>query len=199
MFRNLLLMVVVALLVGCATNPAGTYGNPNDDVYGSKRNLEYPQRSVAIVDMVGKMVTDPYFTEVYEVAAQRAAQRGHRRPTVIITDIEDNTVVGGSDFSTTRQIHQELKTALRKTGKFSIIDLYERARMSEVSEAEINGGGVSDNLQNFGEYASGDFHMFGELSKEKVSHSYFHFFNLRMIDPTSGEEIWSDTVKVLKQ
>ncbi|MBR6470860.1 MAG: hypothetical protein IKS83_03605 [Victivallales bacterium] len=204
MLKNLSLLLIVAVVVvfsGCTTDSGagGYYGNVDDDVYGSRENLEYPQKSRAITEMVERLLTDPGFTDFYGVAAERAAARDHRLPTLIIQRIEDNTQAGGSDFRSTGQMRNDLKSTLRKTGKFTIIDLAERARMTNVVTAEVDGGGQSENIQNFGEYEAGDFLMSGELTRDSVGGQvYYHFFNLRLMDPVTGAEIWSDTVKVRK-
>ena len=197
MSRCIFILLTVIMLAGCRS---GRYRNPDDDVFGDKRNFEYPQKSRAIPEMVDKLLKDPAFSELYADAVKRAEKRGHRLPTIVISRIEDNTLVGGSDFTATNQIHKELKTALRKTRMFAVIDLYERAKMTDVVESEANGGAKSDNLESVGEYEAGDFMMFGELSKEDVvERVYFHFLNLRLVDPVTGDEVWSDTVKVAKE
>ena len=201
MSKNLLLfMLVVAVFSGCATETSGHYKSAGDDVFGRKERFEYPQKNQAIAEMVGRLLTDPDFTDLYSTAMARAQKRGHKRPTVIIREIEDNTQAGGSDVRSTRQIRTELKAALRKTRKFAVIDTYERAKMTKVVLHDIDAGATADTNESFGEYESGDFVMFGELSKDKVGgRVYYHFLNLRMIDPVTGTEIWSDTVKVCKE
>ena len=201
MIRNFLILLATAFLVGCATtNSPHGYADPNEDVYGSAENFEYTQKSQAIAEMVDKLRTDPDFRGLYQIAKQRAEQRGHLRPTVIIREIEDNTRPGSVDSQATGQIRRELKAALRKTQLFAVIDLYERARMVDVTNAEANGGAAGDNLQSFGEYEAGDFVMFGEIAREDVGgHDFFHFLNLHMIDPVTGNVIWSDTAKFRKR
>ena len=193
---------MAALMSGCVLAPdrRGGYGDADADVHGSRERMEYPQRSRAISERVGRMLTDPDFENFYAIAVERAAKRGHRRPTVVIKEIEDNTRAGVSDSRTTGQIHRELKTALRKTRKFAVIDIHERLRSADVGSDEVDGGARADNGQNFGEYEAGDFHLFGEIAAENVSgRVYFHFLNLRMVDPVTGDEIWSDTVRMRKE
>lgn len=199
MLRTLLLMLVVMILAGCATGSSGHYRNAGDDVFGSVQKMEYPQKSRAITEMIGRLLTDPQFKNLYSTATERAKKRGHRLPTVIICEIEDNTEAGGTDASTA-QIRRELKNALRKTGMFAIIDIGERAKMANVVLHEPDAGAKDDNNASYGEYWSGDFLMRGELSKDDVAgRVYFHFLNLWMTDPVTGAEIWGDTVKVSKE
>ena len=189
---------VAAAMAGCVSNRGG-YVNVEDDVYGRKDHLEYTQKSRMVGEMVGRMLSDPYVTKMYAIAKERATKRGHSLPTVVIGDIEDNTMPGGSDFETTSQIRKELKVELRKTGMFSVIDLYERERMTDTVIAGINSGSAKDNLQHYGEYDAEDFKMSGELQRESTGEKvFFHFFNLRLVDPVKGGEIWSDTVKIGK-
>ena len=196
--KEMLIIVAAAALSGCVADRSG-YVNVDDDVYGRKDGLEYPQKSRVVAEMVGKMLSDPDFSEVYAAASERAAKRGHKRPTVVIREIEDNTTPGASDSQTTSQMRKELKAELRKTKKFAIIDLYERERMKGDIIPEVDGGAKPDNLQNVGEYEAGDFFMHGEVTKESVGRKvFYHFFNLRLVDPITGGEIWSDTVKIGK-
>ena len=196
--KRILFVCAAAAMSGCVSNRSG-YVNVDDDVYGRRDRLEYTQKSRVVGEMVGRMLSDPDFTEMYAIAKERATKRGHRRPTVVIREIENNTRPGASDLRTTSQMRKELKAALRKTGKFAVIDLYERERMKNTVIGGIDSGGSADNLQHVGEYDSGDFFMSGELTMESTGGKvFFHFFNLRLVDPVTGGEIWSDTVKIGK-
>lgn len=193
--------IVVALIAmeGCVLDGRGRYGNPDDDVYGKRDRLEYPQKSRVVAGMVAKMLSDPGFSEMYATAMERAKKRGHKHPTIVIREIENNTKAGTSDALTTSQMRMELKIALRKTRMFAIIDRYERERMIRDVNSEVDGGAKSDNLQNVGEYEVCDFFMDGELTMESVGRKvFYHFFNLRLVDPITGNEIWSDSVTIEK-
>lgn len=196
--RLMMLIAMVTVMAGCSTG-GGQYANPDDDVFGSKDRLAYPQKSRAVVEMVERMVTDPDFKDIYNVALERAKKRGHARPTVVIGTIEDNTKAGVSDARSTGPMRKELKTTLRKTRMFAVIDFYEREKMKGSAITEVNGGAKSDNAESVGEYESGDIFMSGELTKDEANGRHYHFFNLRLDDPVTGGEIWSDTVKVAKE
>lgn len=196
--KIMMLIAMVVVMAGCSTGD-GRYVNPDDDVFGGKDRLEYPQKSRAVVEMVERMVTDPDFTDIYNVACDRAKKRSHSRPTIVIRTIEDNTEPGTSDARSTGQMRKELKTALRKTRKFAVIDFYEREKMKRGVITEVNGGAKSGNTESVGEYESGDFFMYGELTKDEADGRHYHFFNLRLVDPVTGDEIWGDTVKVAKE
>ena len=179
--KRILFVCAAAAMSGCVSNRSG-YVNVDDDVYGRRDRLEYTQKSRVVEEMVGRMLSDPDFTEMYAIG-----------------EIENNTRPGASDLRTTSQMRKELKAALRKTGKFAVIDLYERERMKNTVIGGIDSGGSADNLQHVGEYDSGDFFMSGELTMESTGGKvFFHFFNLRLVDPVTGGEIWSDTVKIGK-
>lgn len=196
--KRILIVCTVAAMSGCISNRSG-YVNVDDDVYGRRDCLEYTQKSRVVGEMISRMLSAPDFTEVYAVAKERATKRGHRKPMVVVREIEDNTKPGVSDSQTTSQMRKELKSALRKTGKFTVIDLYERERMKGVVMGGVDSGGVADNLQHVGEYDAEDFSMSGELRMESTGGKvFFHFFNLRLVDPVTGDEIWSDTVKIGK-
>jgi uncharacterized protein (TIGR02722 family) len=191
-------LALAALAAGCQTAPTSRYGDVDDDVYGRKDKMEYTQQSRSVDDMIGQMLADPDFSDFYEAAQTRAASRGHKRPTVIVGKIEDNTRPGSNDYLSTSQMRTELKEALRKTKKFAVVDLQERTRMKKTAGADADSGAAGDNLQSVGEYSAGDFTMEGELRMTHTGGAYFHFFNLRMTDMASGEEAWSDTVRIRK-
>ena len=196
--KGILIAFTVVAMVGCVSNRSG-YVDVEDDVYGRRDRLEYTQKTRMIDEMVGRMLSNPNFTEMYAVAKERAINRGHRKPTVVVREIEDNTKPGASDSQSTSQMRKELKSALHKTGKFSVIDLYERERMKNTVIGGVDSGGGADNLQHIGEYDAEDFSMSGELRMESTGGKvFFHFFNLRLVDPVAGDEIWSDTVKIGK-
>lgn len=201
--KNIMFIVLASAAVyfaGCASESGGRYVREDEDRFGEAKNLEYPQKSRAITEMVQKMVTDPDFIDIYEDALKRAEARGHKRPTIVIKQLEDNTKPGSNDQKTTAQMHKELKSALRKTRKFAIIDLYERQRMWETVISEGDGGAADDNVSSYGAYEAGDFFMFGDLARDTVQKkTWYHFLNLRLVDPVTGDEIWDDTVKVIKE
>lgn len=190
-----LAVLIVTVASGCATS---RYGDVDDDVYGSKTRMEYTQQSRAVAEMVEKMLSDPDFDVFYQEALERAAARGHRRPTVIVARFEDNTHPGSNDFETLSQVRRELMTALRKSRKFTVIDLQDRELLIQTSIAEKESGAKDDNLQRIGEYDSGDFKMEGEIQRRNAGKSWFHFLNLSMTDTASGDEAWGDSVRIRK-
>lgn len=189
--------LAAAVLAGCETVPKSRYGDANDDVYGNKAKMEYTQQVQVLDEVVGKMLTDPDFADIYADAKARAEARGHKRPTVVVGLIENNTGPGSNDYETA-QMRAELKTALRKTRLFTVIDLQERERMKKMAQAEADGGARGDNIQSIGEYDASDFAMSGEIARKPTGGVWFHFLNLVMVDTSSGDVAWSDTVKIRK-
>lgn len=191
-------ILLAALAAGCETAPKNRYGDVNDDVYGDKRKMEYTQQVQAVEEVVGRLETDPDFKDFYANAKSRAEARGHKRPTVAVGKIENNTGPGSNDYETA-QMRQELKTALRKTRLFTVVDLQERERMKRTVLAEADGGARGDNIQSIGGYDASDFTMTGEIVRKPTGGVWFHCLNLLMTDTSSGDEAWSDTVKFRKE
>lgn len=185
------------MAAGCQTAPKSRYGDVNDDVYGDKRKMEYTQQIQSVEEVVGKLETDPDFADIYQDAMERAITRGHKRPTVLVDKIEDNTQAASNDYETA-QMRTELKTALRKTRLFRIIDLQERELMKQSVIAEVDGGARGDNLGSVGDYDASDFTMRGEIVRKPIGGVWFHCLNLLMVDTSSGDVAWSDTVKIRK-
>lgn len=190
--------LAAAVLAGCETAPKSRYGDVNDDVYGNKAKMEYTQQVQSVEEVVGLLNTDPDFSDFYADAKARAEARGHKRPTVLVGLIENNTGPGSNDYETA-QMRTELKTALRKTRLFTVIDLQERERMKKTVITEVDGGARRDNVQAIGEYDAGDFVMTGEITRKCTDGVWFHFLNLLMVDTSSGDVAWSDTVKIRKE
>lgn len=190
--------LAAAVLAGCETAPKSRYGDVNDDVYGNKAKMEYTQQVQSVEEVVGLLNTDPDFSDFYADAKARAEARGHKRPTVLVGLIENNTGPGSNDYETA-QMRTELKTALRKTRLFTVIDLQERERMKKTVITEVDGGARRDNVQAIGEYDAGDFVMTGEITRKCTDGVWFHFLNLLMVDTSSGDVAWSETVKIRKE
>ena len=195
---TLVVALAVAVLAGCETAPKSRYGDVNDDVYGNKAKMEYTQQVQALEEVVGLLKTDPDFGDFYADAKARAEARGHKRPTVLVGLIENNTGPGSNDYELA-QMRTELKTALRKTRLFAVIDLQERARMKKFVITEVDEGARRDNIQSIGEYDAGDFVMTGEITRKCTDGVWFHFLNLLLVDTSSGDVAWSETVKIRKE
>lgn len=190
---------LAAVLAGCETASKSRYGDVNDDVYGSKTRMEYTQQVQLGEEVLGKMMVDPDFADFYSDAKERAAARGHKRPTVVVGLIENYADPETTNFEETSQMRKELMAALRKTRLFTVIDLQERERMKKTAQEEVDGGARGDNIQSIGEYDASDFTMSGEIVRKPIGGVWFHFLNLLMVDTSSGDEAWSDTVKIRKE
>lgn len=191
-------ILAAALAAGCQTAPTSRYGDVDDDIYGRKDKMEYTQQSRSVTEAIEAMLTDPEFTDFYKLAKKRAKARGHVRPVVIVDKIEAGADPETTNYEATSQMRTELKEALRKTKKFLVVDLQERALMTGTVIADVDGGAAGGNLDSYNSYAAGEFVMAGELKQTSTGGSYFHFFNLRMTDTASGVETWNETVRIRK-
>lgn len=191
-------ILAAALAAGCQTAPTSRYGDVDDDIYGRKDKMEYTQQSRSVTEAIEAMLTDPDFTDFYKLAKKRAKARGHVRPVVIVDKIEAGADPETTNYEATSQMRTELKEALRKTKKFLVVDLQERALMTGTVIADADGGAAGGNLDSYNDYAAGEFVMTGELKQTSTGGSYFHFFNLRMTDTASGVETWNETVRIRK-
>lgn len=191
-------ILAAALAAGCQTAPTSRYGDVDDDIYGRKDKMEYTQQSRSVTEAIEAMLTDPDFTDFYKDAVKRAKKRKHVRPVVIVDKIEAGADPETTNYEATSQMRTELKEALRKTKKFLVVDLQERALMTGTVIADADGGAAGGNLDSYNDYAAGEFVMTGELKQTSIGGSYFHFFNLRMTDTASGVETWNETVRIRK-
>lgn len=191
-------ILAAVLAAGCQTAPTSRYGDVDDDIYGHKDKMEYTQQSRSVTEAIEAMLTDPDFTDFYKDASKRAKKRKHVRPVVIVGAIEGVPGAETTNYEATSQMRTELKEALRKTKKFLVVDLQERALMTGTVIADADGGAAGDNLDSYNDYAAGEFVMTGELKQTSIGGSYFHFFNLRMTDTSSGVETWNETVRIRK-
>lgn len=200
--KRLLLVSAVLALAGCATGPGRGYVDKEEDVFGKASRMEYSQKHRKVAESVEKLLTDPMFTQNYTAACARAKEGGRVLPTIAINPIENNTRDGRSDSEATGQLYRELLTAIRKTGKFVMIDRMRRAQMTAANIAGNNAGEDSTAIQSVGSYTSADFVMTGELRREHTDDEdqqvYHHFLNLKMIDSASGTVFWSDSMAVPK-
>ena len=161
--KKVLLATVLAALSGCATGPRLGYLDPEEDVYGRASRMEYAQKRRTVVASVERLLTDPLFTQNYDRARKRALDAGRSLPTISISPIENNTGDGRSDSSATSQLYRDLLTAIRKTGKFLMIDPMRRRQMTDALIAGTNAGEDAAALQGIGSYTSADFVLTGEL------------------------------------
>ena len=203
MLKKALSLFVIVSLIGCTSERTGGYVSQENDVYGHPSELGYTQKSRAIVEIVEKLLTDPTFSRMYADARSRAVQKGRKLPTIAILPLEDNSGPGSNDSETTSQIYRELQTVLRKTEKFKIIDYAMRKELIGVVVRAGDLGEKPEGVQDIGNYSSSDFILRGELRRESTRSRngkvYHHFLNLDMKDTQSGEQAWSDTIRIFKQ
>ena len=177
MQRRFLVIAAVAAFAGCATEHHG---------FGRGPNLE---SRLTIVQAVESLTTDPTFTELYAKATNNAKADGKDRPAVTILPIENNADKRGD--AATRQMYRRLQTALRKTGKFEIVDPAGRKMAVDVVVSGVDNGEDNRAAQNYGDYHSPDFVMYGELVREEDGEKSL---NLQMTDVRTGSMFWSEVV-----
>ena len=133
------------------------------------------QKSLAVTELVEKMVNDPDVAYVYATALERAKSNGHPRPTIIVHNFSVGS--GAGDESDASQMQVDVKIALQKTQKFSIV-------------------GKSESM-----YEAGDFFMFGELTRERGDiggKDYHNYITLWLSDPVAKVELWRDKARIGK-
>lgn len=196
-------LIALAALLSLAAGCTSLYGDPDEDVYGRQHRLEYSQKSRAIQELVGRVQHDPGVAKFYGDTLDLAETRGHDLPVILVGDIEDNTGSGESDYAATAQIRDELKAELRATGRFDVIDLATRQRMWELVSKDADSGASGENVQSHGKYLPGDLVLEGELRRDRASGNrgglvYYHFLNLRLLNPQTGLEVWQGSARFRK-
>ena len=166
--------VVVCGIIGCAA---------------PKSMSDSVQKRMTIVEAVESLLTDPTFTALYADAEKNARDAGKRLPVVTILRIENNA--DGSGDGATRQMSRRLQVAMRKTGKFTVIEPERGSLMPDTVSSGIDAGEKSDAMQNFGEYSSPDFVMRGELVREETGDLSL---DLNIQDVRTKTDFWSAVV-----
>lgn len=199
--KNGFWVAVFAALVavaGCASSGSGSrYVNEETLVFESADTLTQSERSRLVTEVVERMLTDPTFSVRY--AAKKKAKSDGSLPVVALSALENNVGDGRSDSLAMGQFSRELMVALRKTGKFDVIDdLANPALVNRVMTGNDNGETMAA-AQNFGDYAPPDFYVSGDLRRFLDSGIYTHCLNLQMLDTSTRRVFWSDTAKILKR
>lgn len=176
MFNLISTAAAVAFSIGCVT-PSSTVFRPGEE------------KRMSIVQAVESLLTDPTFTALYADAVKNAQGVGKRLPVVTILRIENNA--DGSGDMATRQMYRRLQVAMRKTGKFTVIDPERGTLVTTVIPGGVAEGEKPDALQYVGEYSSPDFIMSGELVREETG---VLSLNLTMQDVRTKTDFWSEVV-----
>lgn len=177
MLRNICILVAMAVFAGCANGRTYFGDGPNSE------------SRLTIVQAIERLETDPMFTQNYARAKKVAKTDGKTLPSVVVRPFENNA--NGLGDGVIRQMYKRLQTALRKTGKFEIIDPAVRQRMVHTVISGVDNGEIGSSLQNYGEYHSADFVIFGELVREGTGE---YSVNLEMMDVRTGSVFWSEVV-----
>ena len=180
-----LMMKIVSALAFC-----GMFGCVSQD---SKPRPDWFDKRMSIVEAIESLVTDPMFTEMYAEAQEHAKKHGNVRPVLTILPIENNIKGDKRGDSATYQMYKRLQAAIRKKGKFTIVDPEKRAIMIKTVLKEPDDGvnSTARGIQFYGEYDPSDFVMTGELVREETGELSL---NLDMINTRNGTVFWNAVV-----
>ena len=197
------LLLAVCCSVGCNGAVSSPYVPKDEDVLGRASRFEHRQKSRSVEESVDRMLTDPTFDGSYREVAERAQAAGRKLPVLAVKPILNNTGDGRSDSAATRQIFEALKAALRKTGKFEVVDYTQRQSLLKTVVEGNNTGDDGGALQAIGAYRSPNLVLTGDIRRDETEDRgrrvYFHFLNLEIQSTATGTVFWSDTVEVGKQ
>lgn len=197
------LLLAVCCSVGCNGAVSSPYVPKDEDVLGRASRFEHRQKSRSVEESVDRMLTDPTFDGSYREVAERAQAAGRKLPVLAVKPILNNTGDGRSDSAATRQMFEALKAALRKTGKFEVVDYTQRQSLLKTVIEGNNTGDDGGALQAIGAYRSPNLVLTGDIRRDETEDRgrrvYFHFLNLEIQSTATGTVFWSDTVEVGKQ
>lgn len=181
---------------GCETGRSG-YVNEETLVFDRADSLTQSERSRLVTEVVSRMLTDPTFSSRY--SSKQKEKTDGKLPVVALAALENNVMDGRSDSLSMGQFSKELMVAVRKTGKFDVIDdLVNSALVDRVMRGNDEGENMSA-AQNFGDYAPPDFYITGDVRRFLDDGIYTHCLNLQMLDTSTRRVFWSDTAKILKK
>jgi hypothetical protein len=190
-------LLAAVAVVGCATRVQTGYVNEEALVFDRADSLTASERSRLVTEAVSRLLTDPMFTVRY---SEKCKIRGNGKlPLVAIAPLENNVPDGRSDAAAMGQFSKELMVALRKTGKFDLLDdLANPALMNRITSGNNDGESASA-AQSFGDYDPPDFYLTGDVRRFLDDGIYTHCLNLQMLDTSTRRVFWSDTAKILKR
>ena len=195
-------LLVICCSSGCHGVPKSPYVGPTDDVPGKPDRFEPRQMSRSVTESIERLLTDPMFPTNYVIVLKKAREAGRPLPVLAVKPVLNNTGNGIGD-SSTHQIFEALKTGLRKTGKFEVVDYTQRQALIRTVIDGTNTGDDSGALDNIGKYRSANLILTGDIRRDETDDRgrkvYFHYLNLEMQSTATGTVFWSDTIEVAKQ
>lgn len=108
MKRIIAMMILFAIVSGCATRPKETKPTVDQLVLAGERMLE-------------RMITDRSFLDSYPQMKARAKERGDALPVIVVESVVGNASIGISN-NALAPVRDRFRIALRKTGRFSVKD-----------------------------------------------------------------------------
>lgn len=193
-------VIFAAVLAGCATDRGVRYENSGTIYICQADELSYTELNTVADQAVQRLLTDPLFTKRYKAAQVYARSNGRDVPGLIVDPIENN--VNNSGDESTEQMRAILKDALRKTGKFEIVDRnFRRGAIAENIES-VNEGESPVAISGIGSFVPGEFVIKGEVTRYKSKSGrrniYHHNVNFKMIDSIRGDLFWTTIVSIDK-
>lgn len=193
-------VVFAAILAGCIDSRGVRY-EPSGTIHiGQADELSYTELNTVADEAVQRLLVDPLFTRRYQMALDHARSDGRDVPGLIVDPIENNVNNAGDE--STEQMRTLLKDALRKTGKFEIVD--RKFRRSVVSDhiESVDQGESAVAISGIGSFVPGEFVIKGEVTRYKSKggrrNIYHHNVNFKMIDSIRGDLFWTTIVAIDK-
>lgn len=152
---------------------------------------ERPRYGVTVTEAVEDLLSDPAFTRKYKSASNSAKESGLERPIISFTRFK--SAIESVPHHVTKRVYLDLRSELRKTDKFDVIDVETRIQMLKELEAQVDAGGKNTKTRRFGDYEVADFIVHGEL--DEIHHG--RFLHLKISDTSQkGEIFWEKAIDV---
>lgn len=202
MKTNLLALALLsALLAGCVQHQHG-YVKPeeiHDVKHPDKANLS--DFKIAAADVVRMMQEDEDFRASYNAVK---AGKGER-PVLMVGNIDLGSKTNDRMLPYLNNFRAQLRTALRKSALFTIVD--DAASAESVSETVADslvkntdvGLKGTDALQMFGEHSNADYYLLGVYREFSDEGRYSYVLELMLKNLRTGEDDWNDIVYVEKE
>lgn len=200
MKNAVILIGFIALMSGCASESVVDYASVGENYIGSADELSYTELNSVADQAVQRLLTDPLFSKRYAAARTHAQADGRENPGLIVDPIENNINAAGDE--STEQMRTILKDAIRKTGKFDIVDRAFRTKVTNDNIDWASRGESGGAISGIGSFVPGEFVMKGEVTRyESVSGKrriYHHNVNFKMQDAVRGDLFWTTVISIDK-
>lgn len=193
-------LVFAAVLAGCVGDRGVRYENGGTIYICDADELSYSELNTVADQAVQRLLTDPLFSKRYQAAQAHARSDGRDVPGLIVDPIENNVNNAGDE--STEQMRTILKDALRKTGKFEIVDRNFRNGVVAGHIESVDQGESAVAISGIGSFVPGEFVIKGEVTRYKSKSGkrniYHHNVNFKMIDSIRGDLFWTTIISIDK-